>query len=96
MAVRAIKRIELADHERVELERIVRAARSAARMIERARIVLGAAQGLKGVEIAERVGCSEPTVIKWRSRYAREGIAGLRDAPRSGRRCATGRRSGRG
>ena len=82
--MRAIKRIELADHERVELERIVRAARSEARMIERARIVLGAAQGLKGLEIAERVGCSEPTVIKWRSRYVREGIAGLRDAPRSG------------
>ena len=26
-------------------------------MVERARIVLAAAEGLKGVEIAERVGC---------------------------------------
>ncbi len=82
--MRAIKRIELAERDRVELERIVRAATSEARMIERARIVLCASQGLKGLEIAERVGCSEPTVIKWRSRYARDGIDGLRDAPRSG------------
>jgi len=82
--MRAVKRIELAERDRVELERIVRAATSEARMIERARIVLCAAEGLKGLEIAERVGCSEPTVIKWRSRYARDGIDGLRDAPRSG------------
>jgi transposase len=37
------------------------------------------------VEIAERVGCSEPTVIKWRRAYAQRGLAGLGDAPRSGR-----------
>jgi transposase len=82
--MRPIKRIELVEEDRVELERIVRARRSEARMIERARIVLCAAEGLKGLEIAERVGCSEPTVIKWRGRYAEHGIEGLRDAPRSG------------
>ena len=54
------------------------------RLVERARIVLAAAEGLKGLEIADRVGCSEPTVVKWRGRYARDGLAGLRDAPRSG------------
>ncbi len=53
-------------------------------MVERARIVLAAAEGLKGVEIAERLGCSEPTVVKWRGRYAETGMGGLRDAPRSG------------
>lgn len=53
-------------------------------MVERARIVLAAGEGVKGTEIAERVGCSEQTVLKWRSRYARDGIAGLRDAPRPG------------
>ncbi len=82
--MRAVKRIELAEHDRIELERIVRAATSEARMIERARIVLCAAEGLKGTQIAERVGCSEPTVVKWRGRYARDGIAGLTDAPRPG------------
>jgi transposase len=51
------------------------------RLVERARIVLAAAEGLKGLEVADRVGCSEPTVVKWRGRYARDGLDGLRDAP---------------
>ena len=79
-----IKRIEVSGEDRAELERIVRAVSSEVRMVERARIVLEAARGLKGEEIAERVGCSEPTVVKWRGRYAEYGIEGLRDAPRSG------------
>jgi len=54
-------------------------------MVERARIVLCAAEGLTAVQIAKRVGCSERTVKKWRSRYRRRGLGGLRDAPRSGR-----------
>jgi transposase len=51
---------------------------------ERARIVLLAADGLTGPQIAERVGCTEPTVVKWRRQYATDGLAGLEDAPRPG------------
>jgi transposase len=80
-----VRRIELSAQDRAELERVVGAASSEVRMVERARIVLCASEGLKGEEIAERVGCSEPTVVKWRGRYARAGIGGLGDAPRSGR-----------
>ena len=79
-----IKQIVVSAEDRVELERIVRAVSSEVRLVERARIVLAAAGGLKGKEIAARVGCSEPTVVKWRGRYAERGIEGLRDAPRSG------------
>ncbi|MCA1701561.1 MAG: IS630 family transposase, partial [Actinobacteria bacterium] len=79
-----IKRIEVSAEERADLERIVRASSSEVRMVERARIALAAAEGLTGLEIAERLGCSEPTVVKWRGRYAEHGIEGLRDAPRSG------------
>jgi hypothetical protein len=49
------------------------------------RIVLLSSQGYSGVEIAERVGCSEPTVICWRNRYAQCGLAGLGDQLRRGR-----------
>jgi hypothetical protein len=49
------------------------------RMVGWARIVLAAAEGLKALEICDRVGCSE--VTKWRGRYERDGMAGLRDAP---------------
>lgn len=85
MAVKGVgRRIELRDEDRVELERIVRAASSEVRMVERARIVVAAAEGMTGKEIAALVGCSLPTVVKWRGRYAAEGMDGLRDAPRSG------------
>jgi transposase len=80
-----VKQIEVSAEDRAELGRIVRAVSSEVRMVERARIVLCAAEGLKGAEIAGRVGCSLPTVVKWRGRYARGGLQGLRDAPRSGR-----------
>jgi transposase len=79
-----IKRITVSAEDRAELGRIVGASSSEVRLVERARIVLAAAEGLKGLEIADRVGCSEPTVVKWRGRYARDGLDGLRDAPRSG------------
>ena len=86
MAVKgAGRRVQVSDDDRSELERIVRAVSSEVRMVERARIVLGAAEGRTAQEIAGEVGCSLPTVVKWRGRYARHGIEGLRDAPRSGR-----------
>jgi transposase len=49
------------------------------------RIVLLAADGVSNTEIAARVGVSRPTVIDWRARCERSGIAGLEDGPRSGR-----------
>jgi len=54
-------------------------------LAQRARIVLLAADGVSNTEIADRVGMSRPTVIDWRPRYERSGIAGLEDGPRSGR-----------
>jgi transposase len=54
-------------------------------LAQRARIVLLAAQGVSNTEIASRVGVSRPTVIDWRARYQRSGMAGLEDEPRSGR-----------
>ena len=53
-----------------------------ARDVMRARIVLLSTQGLTGPQIAERVGCSEPTVVLWRRRYANEGLAGLEERAR--------------
>jgi hypothetical protein len=66
------------------LQSRVQARTVSVRDLERARIVLLAAEGLPAAEIASRVGCSRPTVTLWRSRYAKDGIDGLGDAPRSG------------
>jgi len=70
--------------DRAELERRARSKGAPAREVERARIVLLAGDGLTGAQIAERAGCTEPTVIKWRRQYAECGLAGLEDAPRPG------------
>ena len=72
------------DADRAELERRARDRGAQARVAERARIVLLAADGLIGPQIAERVGCTEPTVVKWRRQYAGDGLAGLADALRPG------------
>ncbi len=76
--------VALDAEQRSELERIVRAVSSEVRMVERARIVLSCAAGRSVDEITQALDCSRPTVAKWRGRFARQGIDGLRDAPRTG------------
>jgi transposase len=51
----------------------------------RASIVLAAADGQPNQQIAADLATSRVTVRQWRGRWAREGIAGLSDQPRSGR-----------
>jgi transposase len=79
------KRIEISEGDRKELERIVRSSTAEVRMVERAAIVLAAGEGLSAQTVARRLGCSLNTAQKWRSRYERDGICGLRDQPRSGK-----------
>jgi len=79
-----VKVLELPAADRAALHRQVRAKSLPAKRVERARIVLLAADGLPATAIAERVGCSRPTVIHWRQRYERGGLAALADAPRPG------------
>jgi len=49
-------------------------------------ILLSAEKRLKVGEIAEIVRESEITVLRWLKRYMAESVAGLQDAPRSGRK----------
>jgi len=67
------------------LEQRAAAATTTQRNALRARIVLGAAEGHSNVNIAERLGISVDTVSCWRRRFARSGLDGLYDRPRSGR-----------
>ena len=79
------KQIEVPEDDRAELERIVRSSTEEVRMVERAQIVLCAAEGHSAVRIGQILGCATVTAQKWRSRYEREGIVGLRDLPRPGK-----------
>lgn len=53
--------------------------------MQRARIILLAAEGVANYRIAEQVGVSMPTVLKWRQRFQSDGLSGLADQRRSGR-----------
>ena len=85
MANRPAPALALRAGDREELVRLTRASSVRAGLALRARIVLAAADGQANERIAERVGTSKVTVLKWRSRYAARGIAGLDDQARSGR-----------
>ena len=56
-----------------------------ARMVERARVILVCLEEKEIQQVAGQLGLSIPTVSKWRRRFARDGIGGLRDRPRSGK-----------
>ena len=55
------------------------------RFVERARIVLEAAAGKTTKEIAQSLRKRPATVSKWRTRFSRNRLAGLEDAPRPGK-----------
>ena len=79
------KRIEIAPGDRPVLEKWANARATERRLVDRARIVLLGAEGRPAAEIAESLGCGIETVKRWRRRYERDGLDGLRDRPKSGR-----------
>src|SRR3954454_10618416 len=80
-----VRTVEVPEADRRELERRVRDKGAPARGVERARIVLLAADEVPGKEIAAIVGCAGGTVVTWRGRYAEHGLPGLEDLPRPGK-----------
>jgi transposase-like protein len=92
--------IDLDGNERAELERRAREVTAPWRAVQRARIVLYAAEGMRDIDIAARLDCHPEIVSRWRKRFCEERIDGLKDKPRAGapRRFppAAGRRGRRG
>src|SRR3954465_15619441 len=80
-----VRTVQVPEVDRRGLQRRVRDKAAPARQVERARIVLLAADEMPGKQIAEMVGCAEGTVVTWRGRYAEHGLAGLEDLPRPGK-----------
>lgn len=77
--------IVLSGQERVVLAARARSARGPYRDRVRAVIVLAAAAGQANAAIARQLGVCTDTVRTWRRRFAEGRLAGLTDAPRSGR-----------
>jgi len=76
--------IKLQETDRKVLDQWSKGTSTEQRLRLRSRIVLAAHQGKKNVEIAEELQVRKATVSKWRNRFARQGIPGLQDTPRSG------------
>ena len=77
--------IELSEDERHILETEVRGSSTEQRMVQRARMILEAAAGKTTKEVAASLQVRAATVSKWRTRFGRDRLAGLADAPRLGK-----------
>jgi transposase len=84
MGGRYLAALEISEAERVELSGLASRRSTAQALAQRARIVLGCAEGEQNKEVAARLGVCENTVGKWRRRFAEHRLEGLRDEPRSG------------
>ena len=81
--MRVAPKIVLTDEEQVELSKLVRSKLSSVRLVQRARIVLLAAGGMKNKDIAQELGVGRVQVSRWRERYVQSRLAGIgRDLPR--------------
>lgn len=85
MSRRSPFEVQLSSAERSSLEERASSRTAPHSQVIRARIVLLAADGVANVDIAKRVGVCVDVASRWRKRFCQEGLAGLKDRPRSGR-----------
>jgi len=78
------KPIVLSEEDQDKLTMIARRRKSTQALAMRARIVLGCAQGLSNLEVAQKLHITGATVGKWRERFRQGGLEGLLDEPRVG------------
>jgi len=84
--MRVATQIVLTDEQRSELAAYARSRSMALRLVERANIILQAAEGKRDQEIAAALQLGRHTVARWRARFLQYGIRGIeKDAPRPGR-----------
>ena len=78
--------INLTESDRATLTRWSRGRSTPVRLMQRAKIVLRAAEGRMNKDIAVELGIMPNTVGRWRARFAGGGPAAIaKDAPRGGR-----------
>jgi len=83
------KKIEcrpITEEERKELEQLKRSQTAEARLVERAKMILWYQDGQRPVDIAAKLDRTAATVYSRIKRFDREGLAGLQDKHKSGRK----------
>ncbi len=79
--------VVLTAEARERLESLLRAGSTPQALVFRCRLILRAADddNPANLQIAAELDCDRHTVGQWRNRFLEHGLAGLQDAPRSGR-----------
>lgn len=77
--------LNVTDEERQELQRLVRQSSTSHALATRCKVVLLDERGLGYAAIGAKLDLREQTVLKWRTRFLTDRLAGLKDRPRSGR-----------
>src|SRR2546423_7655725 len=67
----------LTDEQRSSLTSLSKSQTASYRVVQRAKVLLLASEGLGNTEIAEQVGVSRSSVIGWRQRFGEEGVQKL-------------------
>jgi transposase len=84
--MRLARPVVLNPEQKEMLEQCARARSRSVRLVERARIVLLAADGKQDKEVAAELNITAHKAARWRNRYLDLGLTGLeKDAPRAGR-----------
>lgn len=78
--------LKVSAQQRRELEEIVGRPSERAGFVRRARVILLSAQGVSGREIAHRLDLSAEAVSRIRARFRADGVAGLHERPKAGRK----------
>src|SRR5437773_2409063 len=77
--------LQLTAAERAELDAMTRATRIPAGLARRARLILALAAGTPYDTITGALGFAPSSISRWKRRFHRARVMGLRDAPRGGR-----------
>jgi len=77
--------IKLTMEQKIELLTMSRSHKLKKHSVERAHVILFSDQGLSMDEIVAKTGLSKPVVNKWRQRFRKNEVKGLKDAPRIGK-----------
>ena len=78
--------LEINNEQREELVTMQRSLKLERRYVDRAKVILLSANGETLDSIMNRVSLSRRAVNKWRQRFKKHGLDGLKDAPRSGKK----------
>jgi len=82
---RKAKKVTCNEDVRQALEKISRSHSEEMRLVRRAKIILACLDGKQIKDISVELDEQPDVIIKWRDRFIKSGVAGLRDAPRSGK-----------